>query len=65
MNSKKPSASNNLPPIAGDKKMGLASIMDETTPEEEERTLEYIYNRPSPPHADDFAPIMDSEKVGL
>jgi hypothetical protein len=45
------------------KKTGLASILDETSPEEEEKTLEYIYNRPSPPRPDDLTPIMDSQIV--
>lgn len=65
MNSKKPAVQNNSPPVAEVKKTGLASIVDETSPEEEQETLEYIYNRPSPPRADDLTPFLDSEKVSF
>jgi len=46
------------------KKTGLASIVDETSPEEEHETMDLIYNRPSPSPTDDLSKLLEKENVG-
>jgi hypothetical protein len=45
------------------KKTGIASIVEESTPEEEDKTMQEIYDRPSPSPTDDLPANKESSTV--